>query len=199
MRLRWLARLLLPHLKRLAASRDSDFKVFRNGGEAVYLHRWWMWRRNNLSNLYLHNMLRDDDPILHDHPYGSISLVLTDGLTEVYRPHPDLDYSIGKWREGRMMSPTGDPLSHIAPRRRTFRAGDIVYRSSTMAHQLIVEPGEAWTLFFTFRRARGDWGFWCPKGWREWYKYVATNQDPSKKGNTVGRGTSGRGVGCGEP
>jgi len=148
----------------------------------MYLNRWWQWPRNNLTNCYLHNMIRDDDPILHDHPYWFVSIMLDGELRENYSPTPAADVSA---------------LGRVWERSRILRAGDIVFRSSTMAHQLVVRR-EAWTLMISGRRVR-EWGFWCPKGWREWYKYVATNQDPSQRGNAVGRGTSGRGVGCGEP
>ena len=153
MRARWLARLLLPPARRLAARRPPDFVVQREEG-AVYLIRWWILPRNDWLNLYLHQMLRDDDAVLHDHPYASVSLVLTDGLTERYAEEPE---------DEEYYQSVGD---HVGAVRfvRVLRQGDVVRRSSRLAHQLLVR-GEAWTLFATGPRIR-EWGFWCPKGWK---------------------------------
>ena len=179
MRLPMLAAAMLPHLMRLSESREPDFEVIRGGDRKVYLRRWWLIPRNDDGNLYLHNMLADDDEILHDHMYESWSLVLTPGLEEVSQPHPE--------NYGRA------DLFPMA-QRRTFEAGDVVYRTEHMAHRLIVRK-PAWTLFATGPRVR-EWGFWCPRGFRHWRDYVEKTQDPSVRGGS--RETSGRGQGCGE-
>lgn len=175
MRLRWLARLLLPPMRRLAARRRPDFQVIRED-EVVYLRRWWILPRNRVMNLYLHNMIGDDDAVVHDHPYWSLGLALTDGLVENYTSEPEKDCQNGLY----------------ILRTRKIEQGQLVYRSSTFAHQLLVRR-EAWTLFLTGPRVR-EWGFWCPQAWRRWQNYVAANQDPSGAGS----GKSGVGRGCGE-
>lgn len=201
---RWLARLLRPRLQAWAATRlgpggvpgRPDFEVVRNDRD-VYLRRWWVVPRNNWFNIYLHNMLRDDDNILHDHMYASVSLVLTDGLNEVYCEHPAWD----ALRRVPRSDGSEGPIE-LRTATRIIRGGDLVWRSSKMAHQLIVNnkgpdgAGTAWTLFITGPRVK-QWGFWCPKGFRHWKDYVAVTQDPSVRGNGSGN-TSGKGVGCGE-
>jgi hypothetical protein len=148
--------------------RNPDFQVTKKGGEVVYLNRWWMWRRNGWCNLYLHQMLGPDDAALHDHPYWSLSLILADGINELFQLDP----------------PTG------RVKMRALRTGQLVWRSSTMAHRLDpVQPGM--TLFLTGPRVR-DWGFYCPQGWRRWQDYVKTT------GAVQGAGGSTEGVGCGE-
>jgi hypothetical protein len=170
MRAQWLARLLLPMAVRYSRRRPPDFEVVRDGDREVYLRRWWLVRRNSICNVYLHNMLRSDDVILHDHMYVSASLMLGDGLSEVYKLRP--------------------PSS--ATMKRDIAQGEIVFRSSNLAHQLVVrEP--TWTVFVTGPRIK-PWGFWCPRGWKLWSDYVAVSQNPDGSG----RGLSGRGVGCGE-
>lgn len=186
MRMRWLARMLLPRMKDWAKERKPDFEVHREEGGAVYLRRWWVVPRNNILNVYLHNMLLSDDDILHDHPYWSLSLVLTDGLVERYTRRPYLT------PEGELIDLRARELWEYAVKTRVVRQGDLVLRSGTFAHQLIVKQ-PAWTLFVTGPRFK-EWGFWCPRGFVHWKKYVATNQDPSG----VGSGTSGKGRGCGE-
>ncbi len=175
MRVRWLTDLLLPRMLAYAESRPPDFNVLRDGNsENIYLRRWWLWKRRKWwFNVYLHNMLLDDDSDLHDHPSWSVSLVLTDGIEEVYQEKP----------------PNG------RKRIRWFEPGDVVFRGLHFAHQLRIEKA-AWTIFITGPKVR-TWGFWCPRGWRKWTDYVHVNQDPSgAKGD--GTITSGRGVGCGE-
>ena len=170
MRVRWLARLLRGPLRRLARRREPNFRITRDGGSRVYLRRWWLISRNSYFNVYLHEMLLDDDVVLHDHPYWSVSLVLTNGLMENYKLNPETP-----------------ELS----KRRWLREGQVVLRSSTFAHQLIVAK-PAWTLFVTGPRIR-EWGFWCPRGWIPWRQYVGEGQDSGKPG-----GVSGIGRGCGE-
>lgn len=181
-------------LRRVANARTSDFEVVRGDDRQVYLRRWWVIPRNNRFNIYLHNMLRSDDPILHDHMYWSFSVILTDGIRERWVEDPQ------GMRDKELPYHEGEPvrlkLENYA-RERTFHEGDLVLRSAEMAHQLIIEEGEpAWTLFITGPRIK-DWGFYCPKGWRHWSKYVALGRDPSVKGNGAAT-TSGRGEGCGE-
>ncbi len=51
---------------RLMESRVADFII----GD-FYLLRWWVIPRNEMYNLYLHDIRKsDDDRALHDHPWG---------------------------------------------------------------------------------------------------------------------------------
>jgi hypothetical protein len=48
--------------------RRPDFII--GGADNPYLLRWWIIPRNRWCNVYLHKILRDDDPrALHDHPW----------------------------------------------------------------------------------------------------------------------------------
>jgi len=116
------------------------------GGESnPYMRRWYVIPRNKWFNIYLHNMLRDDDDrALHDHPWASLSFMLRGSLVEVLP----------------------------GERRRKLRAGRIVYRGPNFAHRLEVPDSGAWTLFLTGPVVR-DWGFHCPKGWRHWRDFTA--------------------------
>jgi hypothetical protein len=170
MRARWLARRLLPILQeRIAIVRLPDFQVIREDRD-VYLRRWWVIPRNNYFNVYLHHMIGSDDDVLHDHMYVSVSLVLTDGLRERFNSRPRR-------------------ITHDE-KVRVLQEGQIVWRSSMMAHQLIVDK-PAWTLFVTGPRIK-EWGFYCRKGFRHWREYVGAGQNPD------GSGTGGTGRGCGE-
>jgi hypothetical protein len=150
----WLARAVKRHCER----RPPDFII--GSKEDPYMLRWWFIPRNKYFNIYLHNMKKDDeDRALHDHPWWSLSLALSGGLTEVYCKEP----------------PKGEVLT------RHITAGQWVFRSGRFAHKLQV-TGEAWTIFITgpvFRK----WGFWCPHSWRFWQDFVDA-RDHGK----VGRG-----------
>ncbi len=146
MHLRWLARLLLPVLRRYAAGRAPSVVI--GGAASPYLLRWHLLPRNPLCNLYLHRFLRsDDDRALHDHPWVSASLILSGGYIE-HRP-------------------TGP---------RWLLPGDLVVRGARSAHRVALrrdaDSCPVWTLFLTGPRVR-EWGFHCPGGWRHWRAFTA--------------------------
>lgn len=136
---RLINRLLKRHLRR-----DPDFLI--GGRDNPYMRRWFIIPRNRFFNIYHHVILRsDDDRALHDHPWWSLSIVISGGMLEVL---------------------PGD-------RRRYLHAGDIVFRRASSAHRL--EIRDHWycrTLFITGPRIR-EWGFHCPQGWKRWQDFVA--------------------------
>lgn len=152
--------MILEYFQRLAARRPPDFVIGTK--EDPYLRRWWVIPRNRFFNLYLHQMLRDDDDVLHDHPWWSLSRMLDGVLVENYQRNP----------------PHGEKCSRILLPRMW------VWRSSRFAHQLVVHQ-PAWTLFFTGPVLR-EWGFWCPKGFKVWKDYVAIRDNVSGVGKGCG-------------
>lgn len=204
MRLRWLARYLAPRLQAWAKDRPPDFQITGarrkvEGPHAdVYLRRWHLvrprwWR----PGLYLHQMLGDDDAALHDHPYWSVSLCLADGLRERYHLEPAALERL-LWENNGRKSDGKLGVSDMVCRIRHPRVGDIIYRSSTMAHQLTIVKGEPWTLFFTGPRLPKEWGFWCRRGWVHFKQYTKRSDATTARPGHGGTGTSGVGVGCGE-
>lgn len=165
---RFLARRLVP------PRRDPDFLI--GGREHPYMKRWWLIPRNRLCNVYLHNMLRsDDDRALHDHPWWSLSFCLKGGLTEL--TFADAGAPARLAADGEVAD------EEEIYRARDISAGDVVWRSASFAHRLVVDDlEECWTLFITGPVIR-RWGFHCPKGWRHWKDFVA----PSDSGD-IGRG-----------
>jgi len=109
--------------------------------EDPYLKRWWVIPRNPVFNIYLHQILRPDNDVLHDHPWWNLSIVLKGGYVETT---PKDAY--------------------------TRRAGSLVARRPTALHSLAPLPGGCWSLFITGPRLR-VWGFACPKGWIPYYKF----------------------------
>jgi hypothetical protein len=186
--MRLITTILFTLLRRWIADRRKPDLVI-GSDENPYMRRWWVIPRNKLFNIYLHNVLRDDDDrALHDHPWLNISIVLAGGYWEwlpreggrEFLSHAQLSADgsqVGLWR---------DP-------------GSIVFRRATAAHRLALAhfkpigpmdhilytaTDPTWTLFITGPRLR-TWGFRCPKGFVPWRDYT------SPDGRTIGKG-------CGE-
>jgi len=170
-----LAAWLLPRMKQYAEDHKPTQMISNGSGSTnppIYLVRWKLIDATPFHpGLYLHNMKLDDDISKHTHPYPSLSLNLSDGLIEEYQDDP--------------------PSGPIKVRR--HKAGEWVYRSSTFAHQLRVEPGsDPWTLFIPGRRLAKGWGFWCPKGFQPHPIYHRLRREGIAAGKTGPR------LGCGE-
>jgi hypothetical protein len=137
--------------RRVADRRPADFVV--GGHDNPYLLRWFVIPRNPIFNIYLHLFLRsDDDRALHDHPWVSLSVLLSNQYTE----HTIAAGGIN--------------------RRTVLKAGDIRFRpSGQLAHRIELTHGPCWTLFITGPRYR-SWGFHCPeRGWVHWKDFTAKN------------------------
>jgi len=157
---RWLARLLAKWL--LPPRRIHDFAIGNLGDP--YLLRWFLVRPNRFCNVYLHAMLKsDDDRVMHDHPWPSLSIMLSGHLIEHYANRPKLK------------------VDRFFPKLRYLHVGRIVFRRPSLAHRLSVPdwsaesgtPGnEVWTLFITGPWVR-RWGFWCNSSWRYWRDHMA--------------------------
>lgn len=132
----------------LAASREPDFKVGPEGDP--YMLRWFITPRSDNGGIYLHKFLKDDeDRAFHDHPWDSVSILLSGELQEL-RPHRP-------------------PY--------TISAGQTVERKAPYPHRLkVIEQG--FTLFIMGPRIR-EWGFLCPQGWRHWTRFVSPNDTGS--------------------
>lgn len=124
-----------------ASSREPDFAVGPRGDP--YMLRWFVTPRGDGGGIYLHHFLHDDeDRAFHDHPWDSVSLMLS-GVIEELRPD-------------------AEPV--------IYRAGHVIIRKAPYPHRLkVIERG--FTLFVMGPRIR-EWGFLCPDGWRHWTRFV---------------------------
>ena len=121
----------------LRIPRGPDFVI--GGRDNPYLKRWWIIKRNQWFNIYLHHFLRsDDDRALHDHPWWNLSILLK-----------------------------GRYIEHMPKGQALRRRGQMVLRGATAAHRVELIDGPVWTLFITGPKIR-EWGFHCPLGWRHW-------------------------------
>lgn len=160
--------------------RQPDFIV--GHVDNPYMHRWWIIPRNKYFNIYLHHFLRsDEDRALHDHPWWNLSLLLKGRYIEHMPKYPKAWVSQGNREVIKKVRYPGMPI---------FRNAKSVHRIELFkdgSYNPLRVPalGEkaTWTLFLTGPVIR-DWGFWCPKGWVFWKKFVATYEG----GNDVGAG-----------
>lgn len=136
--------------------RPPDFVI--GGEERPYIRRWWLIPRNRWFNVYLHQILRDDDDrALHDRPWVNCSILLSGGYLEIM--------PLGRPSESGLRS----------VRRRPYLP---VLRRPTAAHRLVLHrdswgrPIPCWSLFLTGPNVRTR-GFWCPQGWRPWRQFLS--------------------------
>ena len=153
-----ITRLISKAALQLILKRNPDFVI--GPPEDPYMLRWWWIPRNRFLNVYVHVFKHDDDDrVLHDHPWSSLSLMVRGQLIEEYK---EPEYVT----------------------KRLITEGKWIYRKAEFAHRLIVPTGQLppVTVFIIGPRVR-QWGFHCPKGWRHWKDFAA----PDSKG-TIGRG-----------
>lgn len=150
-------------------------------GEAddPYMLRWWVIPRNRFFNIYLHKFMRsDDDRALHDHPWASMSLLLTGSYFE------EMPVNMHRWVHH------GNRETYKVlrrPFRPIFRGPKAIHRVELKFDVVTYRPIPVWTLFITGPRCR-SWGFWCPKGFRHWRDFLAEGREPGDRTSVVGKG-----------
>jgi len=129
------------------------------GHDNPYLRRWILVKPTPTKpGLYVHQILRDDDPrALHDHPW--------DATLHIVR---------GAYREITADNPAG--VIH--------RAGSTRHMQAETAHRLEVVEGPVWTVCMTGPKCR-EWGFHFENGWVHWKDFVSS-EDPGAIGPGCG-------------
>lgn len=193
MRVVWLARLLWWATRPIARRKPTQIITDGSAERRAYLRRWKIVDSTRWHpGLYLHNMILDDEASLHDHPYWSLSIALTDGLVEEYceRPRYEKFFSYDD-ETGNYDKFVARLFARSQCTTRVIRRGQIVWRSSRFAHRLVVRR-EAWTLFLAGPRMAKGWGFYCPRG------HVHHEEYSRRKREARAAGRDGPLAGCGE-
>lgn len=145
-------RWLLARALRTMRRRAPDLVI--GEPDRPYLNRWHALPRNRFFNVYLHEILRnDDDRALHDHPWRHASLILSGGYNEV--------------------TPSGT----------VFRpAGAVITRKAEQLHRLELRGG--WPCISLVIRLwdEREWGFACPHGWVHWRDFARVDGNNSRIG-----------------
>lgn len=110
---------------------------------ADYMHRYYIFLKDRKwfpFNVTLHKIVRSDDPIMHDHPWPYLTIILKGGYyehTPVYNSEGKKFAEFARWRG----------------------PGSIIWRKAKEFHWLELDGDiPAVTLFFMGRQQR-DWGF----------------------------------------
>jgi len=124
-----------------------------------YLHRYYLFLKDRKYfpfNVTLHKIVRSDDPIMHDHPWPYLTIVLKGGYwehTPVFNDEGKMFAEFSVWRG----------------------PGSIIKRGASEFHwlELDEEVGPATTLFFMGKQQR-EWGFLvqAKKGMHRWVKWT---------------------------
>lgn len=136
-----------------------------------YMHRYYLFLKDRKKfpfNITLHKIVKSDDPIMHDHPWPFLTIVLRGG----YYEHTPLVSSDGKM--------FGEISQWRGP-------GSIIFRKAKEFHWLELDEsvGPATTLFFMGPQQR-DWGFLVNRTkqktqWIQWENYLENYKDYHKK------------------
>ena len=137
--------------------------LYIGGKEDPYLLRWHILPRNKYGfNIYLHKMLRDDDPRgLHDHPWPFLSIILWGGYIEVVPKYRQLWQAVRDGRAVTIYRALAEAMDTIEITRRWL---SIRYRPLFWPHRLMLRGKVSWSLVITGRVVQ-PWGFFCRKGW----------------------------------
>lgn len=132
-----------------------------------YMHRYYLFLKDRKwfpFNLTLHKIVKSDDPIFHDHPWGYATLILSGGYWE----HTPVFDSNGK---------------KIAEFQKWRGPGSVIIRKAKEFHWLEMDPnvGPATTLFFMGPQQR-EWGFLVDRAkkktqWIQWENYLTNYKD----------------------
>ena len=108
-----------------------------------YMHRYYLFLKDRSwfpFNVTLHKIVRSDDPIMHDHPWSYMTIVISGGY----------------WEHTPVFNNEGKMITEF----QTWRGpGSIIKRNAGEYHWLeLEEGGTATTLFFMGPQER-EWGF----------------------------------------
>lgn len=127
-------------------------------GTPAFLDRWDLVPRNRWRSFYLHKIFgSDNDMVLHDHPWPSVSFILAGSYIE------------HRIRAGGI---------HV---RQLRKAGDVIFRLPSTPHRLEMPDGPGapcWTLLLAGPRVR-EWGFHAEDGWVPWREFMTRRSETS--------------------
>ena len=128
-----------------------------------YMHRYYLFlkdRKNFPFNVTLHQIVRSDDPIMHDHPWPYMTVVLKGGY----------------WEHTPVFDKDGNYLVEF----QTWRGpGSIIYRKANEYHWLELEEGKSATTLFFMGPQQREWGFLVKtkRGIHRWIKWTTYLSD----------------------
>jgi hypothetical protein len=123
---------------------------------ADYMHRYYIFLRDRKwfpFNVTLHKIVKSDDPIFHDHPWGYMTIILRGGY---YEHVPVFDSRGQKFAEySRWRGP-----------------GSIIIRNANEYHWLELDEEKPTVSLFFMGRQQRDWGFLKDNKWIQHEEYL---------------------------
>ena len=110
---------------------------------ADYMHRYYLFLKDRSwfpFNFTLHKIVRSDDPIMHDHPWGYLTIILKGGYWE-HRP---------------IFNETGKMITEFVIWK---GPGSIIRRKANEYHWLELDQDKPATTLFFMGPQKRDWGF----------------------------------------
>ena len=128
-------------------ARKLKKRVINRSDGQPYLERYYILhssRFKHIPGIYLHKFLSsDEDPELHNHPWGeSMSFILTGGYNEERRHEKIVDGKVERYVVKKDILP-----------------GSLNFIKKNDYHRIDLLTNYSWTLFFSGNREQ-DWGFW---------------------------------------
>ena len=125
-----------------------------------YMHRYYIFLKDRKwfpFNITLHKIVRSDDPIMHDHPWGYMTIILKGGY---YEHTPYLN------KEGKQIA---EFIKWRGP-------GSVIYRKATDYHWLELDQEKPTTTLFFMGSQERDWGFLLNNKWVYNETYLKTQK-----------------------
>ena len=123
---------------------------------ADYMHRYYNFLKDRKwfpFNVTLHKIVKSDDPIFHDHPWGYMTIILRGGY---YEHVPVFDSRGQKFAEySRWRGP-----------------GSIIIRKANEYHWLELDEEKPTVSLFFMGRQQRDWGFLKDNKWIQHEEYL---------------------------
>ena len=135
---------------------DRHRTIYDRDGVTPYMERYYILFKDRPRwfplNITLHKICKSDLPILHDHPWGYMTIILKGGYIE-----------------------------HTKYARFLRGPGHIRFRNANSYHWLeVLEGVPSWSLFFMGKKQR-DWGFLKDSEWMEAEEYIAWRNQSTPK------------------
>lgn len=150
---------------------------------AGYMDRYWLVSpKSDLAkelghDVRIHKILRSDlDRDTHDHPWPYTTVILENGYSEVVEFVEFRD--AWTWFQTEGSRHRGDrSITLDADRNRwqttiRYRRGDVLHRSATFSHRLIMAGGGSATTMFIMGEKVNSWGFITPAGKVPYAEYL---------------------------
>ena len=123
---------------------------------ADYMHRYYIFLKDRKwfpFNVTLHKIVKSDDPIFHDHPWGYMTIILRGGY----------------WEHTPVFNSRGQKFAEYS---RWRGPGSIIIRNAQEYHWLELDEEKPTISLFFMGKQQRDWGFLKDNKWIQHEEYL---------------------------